>query len=58
MNVFALRDHLIQDYLAYISSFIQICKTRLRKYVNQSLAETRYNGWNVRISNLEKSDHA
>src|SRR3972149_579103 len=39
MDVFALRDHLIQDYHSYISSFIQIRDPHLRRFVNQSLGE-------------------
>jgi ATP-dependent helicase YprA (DUF1998 family)/very-short-patch-repair endonuclease len=39
MDVFALRDHLIQDYHGYISSFIQIRDPYLRRFVNQSLGE-------------------
>ncbi|OGO32969.1 MAG: hypothetical protein A2Z16_04630, partial [Chloroflexi bacterium RBG_16_54_18] len=39
MDVFALRDHLIQDYHGYISSFIQIRDPHLRRFVNQSLGE-------------------
>lgn len=39
MDVFALRDHLIQDYHGYISSFIQIRDHHLRRFVNQILGE-------------------
>ncbi len=39
MDVFALRDHLIQDYHGYISSFIQIRDPYLQRFVNQSLSE-------------------
>lgn len=39
MDVFALRDHLVQDYHGYISSFIQIRDPNLRRFVNQSLGE-------------------
>jgi ATP-dependent helicase YprA (DUF1998 family)/very-short-patch-repair endonuclease len=39
MDVFALRDHLIQDYYGYISSFIQIRDPRLRSFVNKRLGE-------------------
>ena len=37
MNVFSLRNQLIRDYSAYISSFIQIRDQRIREYVNQQL---------------------
>lgn len=39
MDVFALRDHLIQDYYGYISSFIQIRDPHLRRFVDRSLGE-------------------
>ncbi len=39
MDVFALRDHLIQDYHGYISSFIQIRDPYLQHFVKQSLGE-------------------
>ena len=38
MNVFKLRDNLINDYQAYINSFIQIQDHRIKEYVNQELA--------------------
>ena len=37
MNVFELRNHLIEDYSSYISSFIQIRDQRIRSYVDQQL---------------------
>jgi len=37
MNVFELRNHLIEDYSSYISSFIQIQDQRIRSYVAQRL---------------------
>jgi hypothetical protein len=37
MNVFDLRDALIDDYSEYISSFIQILDKRIREYVDQSI---------------------
>ena len=37
MNVFSLRNQLVSDYSAYISSFIQIRDQRIRDYVNQQL---------------------
>jgi ATP-dependent helicase YprA (DUF1998 family)/very-short-patch-repair endonuclease len=37
MNVFSLRNQLVNDYSAYISSFIQIRDPRIREYVNQQL---------------------
>lgn len=39
MNVFELRDRLIDDYRAYIQSFIQIRDQRIREYVDQKLQE-------------------
>jgi ATP-dependent helicase YprA (DUF1998 family)/very-short-patch-repair endonuclease len=39
MDVFSLRDHLIQDYHGYISSFIQIREPKLRDFVNKQLGE-------------------
>jgi ATP-dependent helicase YprA (DUF1998 family) len=39
MNVFNLRNRLIQDYSSYISSFIQIQDKRIREYVDQQLSE-------------------
>jgi len=37
MNVFSLRDQLINDYSTYISSFIQIRDEKIRGYVNHQL---------------------
>ncbi|MGB8984466.1 MAG: DEAD/DEAH box helicase, partial [Anaerolineales bacterium] len=37
MNVFELRNHLIEDYSSYISSFIQIRDQRIRSYVDDQL---------------------
>ena len=37
MNVFSLRNQLVSDYSAYISSFIQIRDQRIKEYVNQQL---------------------
>ena len=39
MNVFSLRDHLIQDYQGYISSFIQVREPNLRSFVDRKLGE-------------------
>jgi ATP-dependent helicase YprA (DUF1998 family) len=39
MEVFELRDRLIDDYASYISSFIQIRDERIYNYVNQIMAE-------------------
>lgn len=39
MQVFELRDRLIQDYSSYISSFIQISDERIRGYVTQELEQ-------------------
>ena len=38
MDVFSLRDQLINDYSEYISSFILIRDRRIREYVDQQLA--------------------
>jgi len=38
MNVFNLRDSLIEDYSSYISSFIQINDPKIKKYVDESIA--------------------
>jgi ATP-dependent helicase YprA (DUF1998 family)/very-short-patch-repair endonuclease len=37
MNVFDLRNSLIEDYSSYISSFIQIKDPRIKTYVDQSI---------------------
>jgi hypothetical protein len=37
MNVFDLRDALIDDYSEYISSFIQIRDKHIKEYVGQSI---------------------
>src|SRR5687768_8852387 len=37
MNVFELRNHLIEDYSSYISSFIQIRDQKIRSYVDGQL---------------------
>lgn len=37
MNVFDLRNSLIDDYSSYISSFIRIRDQKIRKYVDQSI---------------------
>jgi ATP-dependent helicase YprA (DUF1998 family)/very-short-patch-repair endonuclease len=37
MNIFELRNHLIEDYSSYISSFIQIRDQRIRSYVDDQL---------------------
>ncbi|MDP8924050.1 MAG: DEAD/DEAH box helicase [Chloroflexota bacterium] len=37
MDVFELRDRLVQDYAAYVDSFIQIRESRVRDYVQESL---------------------
>ncbi|PWB53889.1 MAG: hypothetical protein C3F13_08260 [Anaerolineales bacterium] len=37
MNIFHLRDSLVDDYSKYISSFIQIRDHRIREYVNNQL---------------------
>jgi len=37
MNVFNLRNSLIQDYSDYITSFIRIRNPRILEYVNQSI---------------------
>ena len=39
MDVFSLRDHLIQDYHGYSSSFIQIRDPYLQRFVNKELGE-------------------
>ncbi|MFQ5740510.1 MAG: DEAD/DEAH box helicase [Acidobacteriota bacterium] len=39
MNVFELRDRLIEDYSSYIESFIQIRDERIRDYVGEQLRE-------------------
>ncbi len=39
MNVFELRNALIDDYASYISSFIQICNPRIKEYVDKSITE-------------------
>jgi ATP-dependent helicase YprA (DUF1998 family)/very-short-patch-repair endonuclease len=39
MNVFDLRDHLIDDYSEYISSFIEIRDPSIKEYVEQSVDE-------------------
>ncbi len=38
MNVFDLRNHLVDDYASYISSFIQIRDQRIRSYVDEQLS--------------------
>ncbi|HLZ97555.1 MAG TPA: hypothetical protein VKP66_06365, partial [Steroidobacteraceae bacterium] len=38
MNVFELRDRLIDDYRAYVESFIQIRDPRIKAYVQESLS--------------------
>jgi ATP-dependent helicase YprA (DUF1998 family) len=38
MNVFELRQRLVDDYGAFIASFFQIADPRVREYVEQSLA--------------------
>jgi len=37
MNVFELRNQLVNDYKSYVSSFIQIRDDRIRKHVNEQL---------------------
>lgn len=37
MNVFELRDQLVQDYKSYVSSFIQIRDERIRSHVDEQL---------------------
>ena len=37
MNVFELRNQLVNDYSSYISSFIQIRDPRIRQYVDEQL---------------------
>lgn len=37
MNVFSLRNQLVNDYSSYISSFIQIRDPRIKEYVDQQL---------------------
>lgn len=39
MNVFQLRDRLIDDYAKYIRSFISISDARIREYVDQAMVE-------------------
>jgi len=39
MDVFALRNHLIDDYASYIRSFINIADSRINRYVEQQLTE-------------------
>jgi ATP-dependent helicase YprA (DUF1998 family) len=38
MDVFKLRDRLIQDYGDYVRSFIQICDERIRDHVDRTLS--------------------
>ncbi|MBW6475432.1 MAG: DEAD/DEAH box helicase, partial [Anaerolineaceae bacterium] len=38
MNVFDLRNSLIEDYSSYISSFIQISDPKIKDYVDESIA--------------------
>ncbi|MBW2072408.1 MAG: DEAD/DEAH box helicase [Deltaproteobacteria bacterium] len=38
MDIFGLRDRLIEDYASYIESFIHIQDERVRQHVNQALA--------------------
>jgi ATP-dependent helicase YprA (DUF1998 family)/very-short-patch-repair endonuclease len=38
MNVFSLRNQLVDDYSAYIKSFINIRDQRIKKYVDEQLA--------------------
>ena len=37
MNVFELRNQLVNDYKSYVSSFIQIRDDRIREHVNEQL---------------------
>ncbi len=39
MEIFDFRNHLIHDYQEYIRSFIQIRDSRIKEYVDQSLAD-------------------
>src|SRR5690554_1302735 len=39
MDVFALRNRLIQDYATYVKSFINIQDERIRAYVDRELGE-------------------
>ncbi|RCK72738.1 MAG: Helicase, C-terminal:Type III restriction enzyme, res subunit:DEAD/DEAH box helicase, N-terminal [Anaerolineae bacterium] len=39
MNVFDLRNSLIDDYASYVSSFIQIRDPKIKQYVDESIAQ-------------------
>ena len=39
MNVFDLRDHLIQEYKSYITRFLQIKDKAIRHFVDSQIAE-------------------
>ncbi len=38
MKIFEFRDRLVEDYAAYVKSFIQIRDQRMRDYVNESMS--------------------
>src|SRR5690349_18372708 len=42
MDVFALRDSLIEDYRRYVSSFIAVRDERIKQVVEETLGEGRY----------------
>ncbi len=39
MDVFKVRDRLVEDYRSYVGSFIRIRDGRIREHVDRSLAE-------------------
>jgi hypothetical protein len=38
MNIFNLRDHVINDYHQYVESFLNIQDERIREFVSQELS--------------------
>jgi len=38
MDVFELRNHLVEDYKSYVSSFIQIRDKKIRAYVDDQIS--------------------
>jgi len=43
MNIFNLRDHVINDYHEYVESFLNIQDERIREFVCQEKEERVYN---------------